>query len=259
SSRPARRFRCPCERSRGIIRSDHGIHEFDREHGARSRDPRDGRIGCVGINGPSECRIRTIFDRGAGFGWGDVVADMVRSHRRRSSIGWGGRRRGLEAIPRRTRRPGRHPGWPWVGARMAAVDRRHDGPAAGPPGLVRSPAVEPPPGRGGGLGIRRRSHSGGSWAFGFAMTNHPLASLLEKLCSGDPVAAERVFVAFEPYLRMVVRKKLPPRLRAKFDSIDVVQSVWADLLRGFREAGWRFADEAHLRAFLVKLTRNRFI
>lgn len=91
------------------------------------------------------------------------------------------------------------------------------------------------------------------------MMHQPLDSLLEKLCSGDPAAAERVFVAFEPYLRMVVRKKLPPRLRAKFDSMDVVQSVWADLLRGFREAGWRFADEAHLRAFLVKLTRNRFI
>lgn len=91
------------------------------------------------------------------------------------------------------------------------------------------------------------------------MTQPPLDSLLERLCSGDPEAAERVFIAFEPYLRMVVRKKLPPRLRAKFDSIDVVQSVWADLLRGFREAGWQFADEAHLRAFLVKLTRHRFI
>jgi RNA polymerase sigma factor (sigma-70 family) len=91
------------------------------------------------------------------------------------------------------------------------------------------------------------------------MTPEPLDSLLDKLCSGDPDAAERVFVAFEPYLRMVVRKKLPPRLRAKFDSMDVVQSVWADLLRGFREAGWKFSDEAHLRAFLVKLTRHRFI
>jgi RNA polymerase sigma factor (sigma-70 family) len=49
------------------------------------------------------------------------------------------------------------------------------------------------------------------------------------------------------------------RLRAKFDSMDVVQSVWADVLRGFREAGWRFVDEAHLRAFLVKVTRHRFI
>jgi RNA polymerase sigma-70 factor (ECF subfamily) len=83
--------------------------------------------------------------------------------------------------------------------------------------------------------------------------------VLEKLCNGDPAAAAQVFLALEPYLRMVVRKKLPARLRTKFDSMDVVQSVWADVLRGFREDGWHFDDEAHLRAFLAKLTRNRFI
>jgi RNA polymerase sigma-70 factor (ECF subfamily) len=48
-------------------------------------------------------------------------------------------------------------------------------------------------------------------------------------------------------------------LRAKFDSVDVVQSVWGDLLRGFREAGWRFASADHLKAFLIKATRNRFL
>jgi hypothetical protein len=68
------------------------------------------------------------------------------------------------------------------------------------------------------------------------MMHQPLDSLLEKLNSGDPAAVEKVFLAFEPYLRMVVRKKLSARLRAKFDSMDVVQSVWADVLRGFREA-----------------------
>jgi RNA polymerase sigma-70 factor (ECF subfamily) len=56
-----------------------------------------------------------------------------------------------------------------------------------------------------------------------------------------------------------VRRQLSPGLRAKFDSLDVVQSVWAHLLGGFREAGWRFADTAHLRAFLIQLTRHRFI
>jgi RNA polymerase sigma factor (sigma-70 family) len=91
------------------------------------------------------------------------------------------------------------------------------------------------------------------------MTLESLDSLLEALCGGDQAAAERAFLAFEPYLRMVVRRRLPPRLRAKFDSADVVQSVWADVLSGFREAGWRFADAAHLRAFLARLTRHRFI
>jgi RNA polymerase sigma-70 factor (ECF subfamily) len=86
-----------------------------------------------------------------------------------------------------------------------------------------------------------------------------LEVLVERLCRGDAAAAEQVFVAYEPYLRMVVRRQLSPGLRAKFDSLDVVQSVWADVLDGFREAGWRFADANHLRAFLVKATRNRFI
>jgi RNA polymerase sigma-70 factor (ECF subfamily) len=87
----------------------------------------------------------------------------------------------------------------------------------------------------------------------------PLDRVLEQLCSGDPAVAERVFREYEPYLRMVVRRQLPKHLRAAFDSSDIVQSVWVDLLQGFRQAGWKFADETHLRAFLVRVTRNRFI
>jgi RNA polymerase sigma-70 factor (ECF subfamily) len=41
--------------------------------------------------------------------------------------------------------------------------------------------------------------------------------------------------------------------------MDIVQSVWADLLCGLRETGWRFTDRSHLRAFLVKVARNRLI
>ena len=86
-----------------------------------------------------------------------------------------------------------------------------------------------------------------------------LAELLDGLRQGDDNAAAAVFRAYEPYLRMVVRRQLSAALRAKFDSADVVQSVWADLLRGFRASGWQFPDPEHLRAFLVKATRNRFI
>jgi DNA-directed RNA polymerase specialized sigma24 family protein len=91
------------------------------------------------------------------------------------------------------------------------------------------------------------------------MSTDPLDDLLEQLCNGDAVAAERVFRAHEPHLRLVIRRMLPPRLHSKFDSADVVQSAWADLLHGFRESGWRFQDAAHLRAFLVKVTKNRFL
>jgi RNA polymerase sigma-70 factor (ECF subfamily) len=72
-------------------------------------------------------------------------------------------------------------------------------------------------------------------------------------------AAEQVFLAYEPYLRKAVRRQLPAPFRAKFDSEDILQSVWADVLRGFRDAGWRFLDVDHFRGFLFVATRNRLI
>jgi RNA polymerase sigma-70 factor (ECF subfamily) len=58
---------------------------------------------------------------------------------------------------------------------------------------------------------------------------------------------------------MVVRRQLNGSLRPKFDSADVVQSVWADLLDGFKRNGWKFKTANDLRAFLVRATMNRFI
>jgi RNA polymerase sigma-70 factor (ECF subfamily) len=91
------------------------------------------------------------------------------------------------------------------------------------------------------------------------MKENALDTLLDRLTQGDARAAEDVFVAYEPYLRMVVRRQLSRGLRAKFDSVDIVQSVWADLLSGFRDRRWTFQDADHLRAFLVEVTKNRFI
>ena len=91
------------------------------------------------------------------------------------------------------------------------------------------------------------------------MNKDPLDELIERLNQGDVAAFERAFLAYEPYLRMAVRRRLSGRLRAKFDSLDVVQSVWADVLAGCRDSGWQFTDRSHLRAFLVKVARNRLI
>jgi RNA polymerase sigma-70 factor (ECF subfamily) len=41
--------------------------------------------------------------------------------------------------------------------------------------------------------------------------------------------------------------------------MDVVQSVWADVLGGIRQPGWHFANQVQLRAFLARLARNRFL
>jgi len=91
------------------------------------------------------------------------------------------------------------------------------------------------------------------------MSGDPLETLLAKLSQGDTEAAASVFRTYEPILRMVVRRQISDRLRAKFDSLDIVQSIWVDFLRGFQDAGWRFENSAHLKAFLVTMTRNRFV
>jgi RNA polymerase sigma-70 factor (ECF subfamily) len=112
-----------------------------------------------------------------------------------------------------------------------------------------------------GSGIR--GQPGGCPAASLTPDSCPLApdeeDLVGRLSGGDLDAAEQVFRTYEPYLRKVVRRQLPARLRAKFDSLDVVQSVWADVLEGFRDAAWHFPDARRLRAFLLVATRNRFL
>jgi DNA-directed RNA polymerase specialized sigma24 family protein len=81
--------------------------------------------------------------------------------------------------------------------------------------------------------------------------------LIGRLNAGDVDAIERVFVAYEPYLRMAVRRRLSPRLRSKVDSADIVQSVFADLLCGVRARDWNFAGRAQLEALLRKIAWRR--
>jgi RNA polymerase sigma-70 factor (ECF subfamily) len=90
------------------------------------------------------------------------------------------------------------------------------------------------------------------------MSASALDTLMTRLTDGEAEAAEQVFRAYEPVLRMMVRRWLTPRLRSKFDSNDVVQSVWADVLRGYQQTGWRFTDREHLRAFLAKVAYYHF-
>jgi RNA polymerase sigma-70 factor (ECF subfamily) len=89
------------------------------------------------------------------------------------------------------------------------------------------------------------------------MSRSAIELLLEKLNSGDEQAAAQVFRTYEPLLRKVVRRRLPAQVQARIDSCDIVQSAWADLLTGFREARWHFRDAVHLRAFLIRVVECR--
>jgi RNA polymerase sigma factor (sigma-70 family) len=91
------------------------------------------------------------------------------------------------------------------------------------------------------------------------MSIEEIDGLLERLNRGDIEAAEQVFRIYEPSLRILVRRQLRAPLRAKFDSMDVVQSVWVDIVEGVRKTGWHFDSRAQLQAFLVRLARNRFL
>jgi RNA polymerase sigma-70 factor (ECF subfamily) len=86
-----------------------------------------------------------------------------------------------------------------------------------------------------------------------------LDQLLERLNAGDELAVKRLFVAYEPFMRMVIHRHISGAVRAKFDSADVVQSVWVDFVDGLQKAKWTFDNVDQFRAFLVKMTRNRFI
>ncbi|HVX61577.1 MAG TPA: sigma-70 family RNA polymerase sigma factor [Pirellulales bacterium] len=91
------------------------------------------------------------------------------------------------------------------------------------------------------------------------MNPPPLEHLLELLSEGDSQAIEHVFVNVAPGLRTLVRRQISGALRTKFDSEDVVLSVWTDLLDGFRDGRWHFETAAQLRAFLITATRRRLI
>lgn len=87
----------------------------------------------------------------------------------------------------------------------------------------------------------------------------PLLALLKRMSDGDESAARAVYLEYAPYLKLVIRRKISRDLQGRFDSSDVVQSVWADLLDGFRKGRWTFESPDHFRAFLVRATKNRMI
>ena len=83
--------------------------------------------------------------------------------------------------------------------------------------------------------------------------------LLARWNLGDAAAAEEAILACEAYVRMVVRRRLSGRARTKFDSMDIVQSVWAGVIRELHQAGLRFPDADRLRGYLAKAAYHRLI
>ena len=83
--------------------------------------------------------------------------------------------------------------------------------------------------------------------------------LMSRARAGDPEAIRDFLDRFEEEVRVMVRARLPRRLRPRFDSGDFVQAVWQSFFTGSDGPGREFENPAHLRGFLAGVVRNKVL
>lgn len=89
-----------------------------------------------------------------------------------------------------------------------------------------------------------------------AETDLDFANLMKKVQAGCPEAAEQLHATYGQHILRAVRRKLHPKLRSKFDSIDFVQDVWASFFADVPQ-NYTFAEPRDLVAFLIRLAKNK--
>jgi RNA polymerase sigma factor (sigma-70 family) len=82
--------------------------------------------------------------------------------------------------------------------------------------------------------------------------------LLAGLRAGDAAAADEMCRRYGPFLQAAVRRKLNPKLRSGYDSIDFVQDVWASFLAAPRDR-YSFENPQALLAFLSRVAQNKVV
>ena len=80
---------------------------------------------------------------------------------------------------------------------------------------------------------------------------------MDRFRAGDPDAAVELFASYNAVIREVVRRRLPPRLRREFDSLDFTQDVWANFCS--LPANHDFQNQESLQAFLALVATNKVI
>ena len=83
-----------------------------------------------------------------------------------------------------------------------------------------------------------------------------IPALLAAFRAGDPEAGTELYARCAPFIRAVVRCHLHAGLRARFDSLDFVQDVWASFLACGR---CEFATAKRAKAFLARVAYNKVI
>jgi DNA-directed RNA polymerase specialized sigma24 family protein len=83
------------------------------------------------------------------------------------------------------------------------------------------------------------------------------ADLMARAKSGDAAAIRAFLSRFEWEVQMMVRARLPKKLRVRFDSMDFAQAVWQSFFSDLRNKAPDFENVQHLRAFLKGMVWNK--
>jgi RNA polymerase sigma-70 factor (ECF subfamily) len=84
-----------------------------------------------------------------------------------------------------------------------------------------------------------------------------VARLLARAKTGDEEAIRDFLTRFEWEVRMMVRARLPKKLRTQFDSADFVQAVWQSFFSDLGCETPEFERAEHVRRFLAGVVRNK--
>jgi RNA polymerase sigma-70 factor (ECF subfamily) len=84
-----------------------------------------------------------------------------------------------------------------------------------------------------------------------------IPDLIARAEGGDNTAVRDFLGQFEHEVRIMVRGRLPKKLRGQFDSMDFVQSVWQSFFTDLRKNPREFDNIRHLRGFLAGVARNK--
>jgi RNA polymerase sigma factor (sigma-70 family) len=81
-------------------------------------------------------------------------------------------------------------------------------------------------------------------------------TLLRGVLGGSREAADRLCRDYQPAIRRVVRRRLPQRLRVRYDSLDFVNDVWLSFFAN-PPVEANFDDPEELTYYLAKIARNK--
>jgi RNA polymerase sigma-70 factor (ECF subfamily) len=83
-------------------------------------------------------------------------------------------------------------------------------------------------------------------------------NLLDRARDGDQDAARILYTRYSSYVRAAVRRRLHPRLRRQYDSLDFVQDVWKSFLAAPGDRR-QFDSPQALVGFLARVARNKVL